>query len=89
MILVLILDVFHTSVGLGLDSVETVLEERTLSKISVILSNKSHLLNSVFSRQRSSVRSKLLSLSCSTERLKNSFVPRAVRPLQGGAGVES
>ncbi|XP_035812432.2 uncharacterized protein LOC118471519 [Amphiprion ocellaris] len=66
-------------VGLSLDSVEKVLEQRTLSKIRAILSNESHPLNSVFSHQRSTMSSRLLSLRCSTERLKNSFVPGAIR----------
>lgn len=66
-------------VGLSLDSVEKVVEQRTLAKIRAILSNQSHPLHSVSTHQRSSVSTRLLSLSCSTDRLRNSFVPRAIR----------
>lgn len=65
--------------GLSLDSVETVVEQRTLSKIRGILSNQSHPLYPVFSRQRSSISTRLHSLRCSTERFRNSFVPWAIR----------
>ncbi|KAK7907688.1 hypothetical protein WMY93_016300 [Mugilogobius chulae] len=66
-------------VGLGLDSVEKVVEQRTLAKLRSILSNESQPLYPVLSHQRSSVSTRLRSLNCSTDRLKNSFVPHAIR----------
>ena len=66
-------------VGLSLDSVDTILESRTMSKVKAIMNNTSHPLHTTFSQQRSTFSSRLLSHCASTERLRSSFVPRAIR----------
>ena len=66
-------------VGTELDSLVTVAERRTLDKLLSILDNAHHPLHNTFIRQRSVFSGRLLSQSCSTNRLKNSFVPLAIR----------
>ena len=58
--------------GTELDSLVTVAERTTLDKLLSILDN-------TFTRQRSVFSGRLLSQSSSTHRLKNSFVPLAIR----------
>ncbi|KAI3358660.1 hypothetical protein L3Q82_014719 [Scortum barcoo] len=66
-------------VGTELDSLTSVAERRTLNRLLSIMDNPSHPLHSAISRQRSSFSDRLLSLSCSTDRLRRSFLPHAIR----------
>ncbi|KAI3375915.1 hypothetical protein L3Q82_003775 [Scortum barcoo] len=66
-------------VGTELDSLTSVAERRTLNRLLSIIDNPSHPLHSAISRQRSSFSDRLLSLSCSTDRLRRSFLPHAIR----------
>lgn len=45
----------------------------------IIMDNVHHPLHTTISKQRSSFSNRLLSLPCSTDRLRKSFVPHAVR----------
>ena len=60
-------------------SVVTVAERRTLDKLLSILDNAHHPLHNTFIRQRSVFSGRLLSQSCFYNRLRNSFVPLAIR----------
>ena len=64
-------------VGTELVCLITVAEGRTLSR--TILDNDHHPVHSSFNKQRSIFSCRLLSLSCSTDRLRRSFVPRAIQ----------
>ncbi|XP_051807248.1 uncharacterized protein LOC127534909 [Acanthochromis polyacanthus] len=66
-------------VGTELDSLTSEAERQTLNRLLSIIDNPSHPLHSSISRQRSSFSDRLLSLSCSTDRLKRSFLPHAIR----------
>src|SRR4029434_8226632 len=66
-------------VGIELDCLTTVAERRTLSRLLTILDNDHHLLHSTLNGQRSIFSGRLLSLSCSSDRLRKSFVPRAIQ----------
>ena len=66
-------------VGTELDCLTTVAERRTLSRLLTILDNDPHQLHSTLNRQRSTFSGRLLSLSCSSDRLRKSFVPRAIQ----------
>lgn len=65
-------------VGMKLDSLVTVAEKRTMDKLLAILDNTSHPLHTAISNQRSLFSDRLLLPRCNTNRLKNSFVPRAI-----------
>ena len=64
-------------VGTELECLTTVAERRTLSRLLTILDNDHHPLHRTYNRQRSIFSCRLLSLSCSIDRLRRSFVPRA------------
>lgn len=66
-------------IGADQDSVVSVMERRTLEKLLSVMDNSSHPLHELVMRQRSSFSERLLSLSCSTDRLRKSFLPRAIR----------
>src|SRR4029434_9489475 len=66
-------------VGTELDCLTSVAEKRTLSRLLTILNNDHHPLHSTLNRQRSTFSGRLLSLSCSSDRLRKSFVPRAIQ----------
>ena len=66
-------------VGTELDCLTTVAESRTLSRLLTILDNVHHPLHTTLYGQRSIFSGRLLSLSCSTDRLRRSFVPRAIQ----------
>src|SRR4029434_387041 len=67
-------------VGTELDCLTTVTERRTLSRLlTTILDNVHHPLHSTLNRQKSIFSGRLLSLSCSSDRLRKSFVPRAIQ----------
>src|SRR4029434_8591799 len=77
--------------GTELDCLTTVAERRTLSGLLTILDNDHHPLHSTLNRQRSAFSGRLLSLSCSSERLRKSFVPRGIQlynAMQKGRGRE-
>ncbi|XP_051788716.1 uncharacterized protein LOC127529381 [Erpetoichthys calabaricus] len=60
--------------GTKLDSLTSVAERRALSRLLSIMENPLHPLNRIISRQRSSFSDRLLSPSCSTDRLRRSFL---------------
>ena len=66
-------------VGSELDSLTSVAERRTLNRLLSIIDNPQHPLHNTISRQRSSFSDRLLSLPCSTDRLRKSFLPHAMR----------
>jgi len=66
-------------VGSELDSLAIVAEKRTLDKLLSILDNANHPMYNTFIGQRSVFSGRLLSQPSSTNRLKNSFVPLAIR----------
>ena len=66
-------------VGMKLDSLVMVAEKRTLDKLLGIMDDTSHPLHTVISNQRSLFSQRLLLPKCRTNRLKNSFVPQAIR----------
>ena len=65
-------------VGMELESVVVVAERRTLDKLLAITDAVSHPLHVSITAQRSLFSSRLLSLNCSTDRLRKSFQPRAI-----------
>ncbi|KAI4885265.1 hypothetical protein NFI96_001101 [Prochilodus magdalenae] len=65
--------------GLELESLTPPAERRALNKLLHIMDNVHHPLHSTIIRQRSSFSGRLLSQSCSTDRLRKSFVPQAIR----------
>ena len=66
----------------------SVAERRTLSRLLTILDNVHHPLHSTLNRQKSIFSGRLLSLSCSSDRLRRSFVPWAIQLLQRHAEGE-
>ncbi|KAI4885165.1 hypothetical protein NFI96_024172 [Prochilodus magdalenae] len=66
-------------VGVELDSVVKVAERRTLHKLLSIMDDDGHPLHTIIMDRRSKFSGRLLSHSCSTDRLRRSFVPRAIR----------
>ena len=67
------------AVGTELDCLIKVAEKRTLSMLLTILDNDHHPLHRTFNRQRSKFSCRLLSLACSSDRLRRSFVHRAIQ----------
>ena len=67
------------AVGTELDCLTTVAKRRTLSRLLTILDNDHHPLHSTLNGERSIFSGRLLSLSCSSDRLRKSFVPRAIQ----------
>ncbi|KAI4894025.1 hypothetical protein NFI96_002879 [Prochilodus magdalenae] len=65
--------------GLELESLTPLAERRALSKLLNIMDNVHHPLHTTIIRQRSSFSGRLLSQSCSTDRLRRSSVPQAIR----------
>ncbi|XP_076843384.1 E3 ubiquitin-protein ligase TRIM47-like isoform X1 [Brachyhypopomus gauderio] len=65
--------------GLQLEPLTPLAERRALNKLLNIMDNVHHPLHSTITRQRSSFSGRLLSKSCSTDRLRKSFVPQAIR----------
>ncbi|KAI4899778.1 hypothetical protein NFI96_000444 [Prochilodus magdalenae] len=68
-----------SAVGVELDSVVKVAEGRTLHKLLSIMDDDGHPLHTIIMDRRSKFSGRLLSQSCSTDRLRRSFVPRAIR----------
>ncbi|XP_073668918.1 uncharacterized protein [Paramisgurnus dabryanus] len=76
-------------VGIQLESLTAIAEKRSSRRMFAIMDNDRHPLHSTFMKQRSMFSGRLLSLTCSTERLRRSFVPRAIQHFnatQGGRG---
>ncbi|TNN57721.1 hypothetical protein EYF80_032089 [Liparis tanakae] len=73
-----------------LASVASVADIRTLRRLLTILDNDHHPLRRTLTGQRSTFSGRLLSLSCSSDRLRKSFVPRAIQLFntsqKGGGG---
>ncbi|XP_060770815.1 uncharacterized protein LOC132881852 [Neoarius graeffei] len=65
--------------GTELESLTSVAERRALSKLLSIMDNVHHPLHSAIIRQKSSFSGRLLSLPCTTDRFRKSFVPQAIR----------
>ncbi|KAI4899206.1 hypothetical protein NFI96_030735, partial [Prochilodus magdalenae] len=65
--------------GIELESLTPLAERRALSKLLNIMDNVHHPLHSTIIRQRSSFSGRLLTQSCSRDRLRKSFVPQAIR----------
>lgn len=63
--------------GTELDPLMFAAERRALSELLSIMDNGHHSLHSTISRQRSAFSGQLLSLYCSTDKLRKSFVPKA------------
>ena len=66
-------------VGTELECVTSVADKRTLSKLLTIMDNGNHPLYSTITQQKSLISWRLRSLTCKTDRLNKSFVPRAIR----------
>lgn len=66
-------------VGLSLDSVDIILNKRMTTKLRTVLSLTDHPLRSIFNELKSSFSGRMLMPRCSTQRLRNSFIPAAVR----------
>ncbi|XP_054588462.2 uncharacterized protein [Nothobranchius furzeri] len=66
-------------VDMKLDTLVSVAEERTLKKLLDIMDNVGHPLHTAINKQKSLFSERLLLPKIRTNRLKNSFVPHAVR----------
>uniref|UniRef100_A0AAX7SRS8 HotDog ACOT-type domain-containing protein n=1 Tax=Astatotilapia calliptera TaxID=8154 RepID=A0AAX7SRS8_ASTCA len=66
-------------VGMKLDTLVTVGEKRTLKKLLDIMNNAGHPLHTAINNQKSLFSDRLLLPKTRTNRLKNSFVPHAIR----------
>ncbi|KAL6470652.1 hypothetical protein MHYP_G00217710 [Metynnis hypsauchen] len=73
-------------VGMELDSVGKVAETRTLHKLLSIMEDDGHPLHTIIMDRRSMFSGRLLSQSCSTDRFRRSFVPRAIRLFNSSQG---
>ena len=62
--------------GVELESLTSVAEKRAVSKLLSVMDCDRHPLYSTLTGQRSVFSGRLLSLTCSTDRLRRSFVPR-------------
>ena len=63
-------------VGMELEGITSTSEKRTL--MLKILDNDCHPLHNTFNKQKNIYSNRLLSLACTTDRLKKSFVPRVI-----------
>ena len=61
------------------DSLETVMERCTNTKMQAIMNNISHPLHSILEAQKSKRKELFLSVQCKNNRFKNTFVPTAIR----------
>ena len=78
--------------GAELDSVASMAERRTLVKTLSILDDVSHPLHTALYSRKSEFSNRFKSMTCKTDRYKNSFIPRAIRVyngLVGGRGLDS
>ncbi|KAG5279123.1 hypothetical protein AALO_G00106350 [Alosa alosa] len=65
-------------VGAELECITSLSDKRTLNKLINILDNECHPLHSTIVKQKSLISWRLRSLPCTTDRLRKSFVPRAI-----------
>ena len=66
-------------VGTELEALTTTAEKRTLSRLDSIMDNYYHPLYPVFDNQRSLFSYRFRAIPCKTDRLRRSFVPRAIQ----------
>lgn len=66
-------------IGCTPDSLEVTCGKRIRAKLKTVLTSESHPLHSTFKGLRSSFSERLVMPKCSTERLRRSFIPAAVR----------
>ena len=66
-------------VGADLECITSVSDKRTLNKLHSILDNDCHPLYSIIIQQKSLISWRLRSMTCTTDRLRKSFVPRAIQ----------
>lgn len=66
-------------IGLNPDKLEVIVEKRTRTKLKTVLLYDNHPLHNIFRDLKSSFSERLVMPRCSTERLRRSFVPAAVR----------
>lgn len=66
-------------IGLALDPLDIIVERRIRSRTSSIMGNTSHPLHGVLAQQQSTFSQRLITLKCSTERFRRSFIPTAIR----------
>lgn len=66
-------------VGAELECITSVSDKRTMNKILNILDNDCHPLHTTIIQQKSLISWRLRSLTCATDRLRKSFVPRAIQ----------
>ncbi|XP_059821072.1 fibroblast growth factor 2 isoform X2 [Hypanus sabinus] len=66
-------------VGTELESMTSVAERRALSRLRSIMENPEHPLHSTIQRQRSSFSGRLLSVQCSSDRMKRSLLPNVIQ----------
>ena len=66
-------------IGLNPDVLEVTVEKRISSKLKIVLLFEGHPLHNLFKGLRSSFSERLVMPRCSSERMRRSFVPAAVR----------
>ncbi|KAM4593012.1 uncharacterized protein PAE49_004932 isoform 1-T1 [Odontesthes bonariensis] len=66
------------ALGLRLESLEAVVERRTMNKLLTIMENDRHPLHHTVDRQRSTFSPRLLQLPCRRDRYRKSFLPHTV-----------
>ena len=64
---------------MDLEDLTTTAEKRTLGRLDSILENDRHPLHPVLANQRSLFSYRLRAFPCRTDRLRKSFVPRAIQ----------
>lgn len=65
-------------VGVEMEILMSVVEKRILSKLMSIMDNERHPLHITLITRKTVFSGRLLLLACSTDRLRGSFVPRAI-----------
>ena len=68
------------------DSLESVVERCTNNKLQAIMDNVSHPLHSTLVAQKSKRKDLFLSVPCTNNRFKNTFIPTAIRLFNSTAG---
>ncbi len=68
-----------STVGSELEAFTTAAEKRTLSRLNSIMDNYKHPLHPVFDNQRNLFSYRFRAISCRTDRLQRSFVPRVIQ----------
>ncbi len=66
-------------IGFSPDKLEVIVEKRTRTKLKTVLFFEDHPLHNTFKDLKSSFSERLVMPRCSTERLRRSFIPAAVR----------